>query len=183
MEVARQGGEVALEGLPEAELADPAANSEPVTRAQLWCFLASQETTGVGPAMFDEFMLQHQLPIMAQFGLVAYGCCEDHTHNIDMLRQIPRLRRIAVAPAANVARCAEQIGRDYVLSYRPSPVDMVAYDFNPDRIRSDLKRDLEACRGCHVDITLKDVETVQSDPERIGRWVQITRQVIDEVFG
>jgi len=115
--------------------------------------------------------------------LVAYGCCEDLTRKIDMLRQIPNLRRIAVSPFANVAKCAEQIGRDYVISYRPSPADMVSYSFDAARIRTILKRDLAACRGCHVDITLKDVETVGRDPHRVKEWVQITRAVIDELLG
>ena len=100
-----------------------------------------------------------------------------------MLRQVPNLRRIAIAPVADVARCAEQIEQDYVMSYRPSPTDMVGYGFDEDRIRGILKQDLEACRDSHVDITLKDVETVQSDPTRVGKWVEVTRQVIDEVFG
>ena len=103
--------------------------------------------------------------------------------DIDMLRQIPNLRRIAVSPFANVARCAEQIGRDYVLSYRPSPADMVSYGFDEDRIRSILRRDLKTCKDCHVDITLKDVETVQADPDRARKWVVVTREVIDEIFG
>jgi hypothetical protein len=128
--------------------------------------------------MFDEFMLQYQIPIVEKFGLAAYGCCEDLTHKIDVLRQIPNLRRIAVSPFANVERCAEQIGTEYVLSYRPSPADMVSYGFDPDRIRRILRHDLTACKGCHVDITLKDVETVQYDPERVRRWVEIARQVI-----
>jgi hypothetical protein len=117
---------------------------------------------------------------MKQFGLVAYGCCEDLTNKIGLLKQIPNLRRIAVSPFANVRKCAEQIGKDYVLSYRPSPADMVAYDFEPDRIRSILIRDLQACRGCHVDITLKDVETVQGDVERIRKWVQVARHVTED---
>ena len=37
--------------------------------------------------------------------------------------------------------------------------------------------------GCHTDITLKDVETVQGDPNRVRQWVALTRQVIDEVHG
>jgi hypothetical protein len=164
------------------ELEDPAANVNGVKREQLWIFMSSQELTGVSPAMHDEFMLQHQLPIMKHFGLSAYGCCEDLTHKIDMLRQVPNLRRIAVSPFADAAKCAEQIGQDYVLSYRPSPTDMVGYGFDPDRIRSILKRDLEACKDTHVDITLKDVETVQKDPDRVRKWVEITRQVIDEIF-
>ena len=164
------------------ELPDPAPNMRGVKRSQLWGFAAAQELAGVSPAMHDEFLFQYQLPILKQFGLTAYGCCEDLTHKIDMLRQLPNLRRIAVSPCAEVARCAAQIGTDYVLSYRPSPADMVGYGFDEGRVRRILTRDLEACRGCHVDITLKDVETVQGDPERIRNWMRVTRQVIDEVW-
>jgi len=164
------------------ELEDPSIDGKPVTRGTLWYFCASQETTLYGPDQFEQFMLQYQIPIMAHFGLVAYGCCEDLTRKIDKLRQLPNLRRIAVSPMADVQRCAEQLGGDYILSYRPSPSDMVGYDFDPGRIRRILRRDLEACRAnsCHVDITLKDVETVQSDPSRVRRWVEITRKVIGE---
>jgi 5S rRNA maturation endonuclease (ribonuclease M5) len=56
---------------------------------------------------------------------------------------------------------------------------MVSYGFDPDRIRKILKRDLEACKGCNVDITLKDVETVQGDPDRVRKWVRIAREVIE----
>ena len=80
---------------------------------------------------------------------------------------------------ADVAKCAEQIGQDYVLSYRPSPTDMVGYGFDPAKARDMLMRDLDACGDCHVDITLKDVETVQGDRERIRRWTEVTREVIE----
>jgi len=97
------------------------------------------------------------------------------------LRQISNLRRIAVSPMADAARCAEQIGTEYILSYRPSPSDMVGYGFDPDRIRRIMRRDLDACRECHVDITLKDVETVEFDTERVRQWVEITRELIEEL--
>lgn len=187
-EEAEQAGDWALhdhqnQAMPYAmELRDPMADGGSVTRDKLWYYCASQEFAQVGPRQFDEFMLQYQLPIMAQFGLVAYGCCEDLTHKIDVLRQIPNLRRLAVALTANVPSCAEQIGRDYIFSYRPSPADMVSYGYDPDRIRSILHRDLRACRDCHVDVTLKDVQTVQGDPDRVRNWVAITRQVIDEIW-
>jgi len=170
------------QAIPYAEeLEDPAANSKSVTRDQLWYFCASQETTLIGPDMFDEFILQYQVPIIEKFGLSAYGCCEDHTLRIGVLRKVPNLRRIAVAPVADVAKCAEQIGQDYILSYRPSPADMVGYGFDEDRIRRILRRDLGACNGCHVDITLKDVETVQGDPDRIRKWVQIVREETEKL--
>ena len=89
------------------ELPDPAANVNGVTRSRLWGYMAAQEFTAVSPAMHAEFLLRYQLPILKEFGLVAYGCCEDLTNKIAMLRQIPNLRRIAVSPFANVARCVE----------------------------------------------------------------------------
>ncbi len=170
------------QAMPYAEeLGDPVANGTSVSRKDLWWFCASQETTLVGPELFDEFMLQYQRPIVERFGLLAYGCCEDLTLKIPLLKRIPNLRRIAVSPMADVARCAEQIGGEYILSYRPSPSDMVGYGFDEERIRRIMRRDLDACRacGCHVDITLKDVETVQGDPMRVRRWVEIARDLAD----
>lgn len=170
------------QAMPYAEqLPDPAANVNGIKRKRLWAFMAAQEFTGVSPAMHEEFLLRYQIPILEKFGLVSYGCCEDLTHKIEILRQIPNLRRIAVSPFADVTKCAEQIGKDYVLSYRPSPTDMVGYGFDTNRIRSILRRDLESCKNSHVDITLKDVETVENDPNRVREWVRIVRDVCCEM--
>jgi len=174
------------QAMPYAEeLPDPAPNANGVSRSRLWGFMAAQEMALVSPAQHEEFLLRYQMPILEQFGLTAYGCCEDLTRKISMLRKIRNLRRIAVSPFADAPRCAEQIGDKYVLSYRPSPADMVGYGFDEPRIRRILRRDLEACRanGSCVDITLKDVETVQGDAERVRKWVAVTRAVAEEVLG
>ncbi|MHC4715511.1 MAG: hypothetical protein ACYS5V_00940 [Planctomycetota bacterium] len=162
------------------ELPRPAPNGRPAARSQLWTFMASQETTLVSPAMFDEFMLQYQLPITAPFGLSAYGCCEDLTRKIDVLRKIPNLRRIAVTPWADLASCVEQIGRDYVVSWRPSPAEMICRGFDPDRVRSLIRAGLDACRDCHVDICLKDVETIGGNFDDLVEWTRIVREMVEE---
>lgn len=162
------------------ELPDPSGDGRPVKRGQLWCFVAAQEMTLISPAMHEEFILRYQLPIVEKYGLVAYGCCEDLTRKVGILRAIPNLRRIAVAPVANVARCAEQIGRDYVASYRPNPAEMVCCGFDPAQVRRRLKAGADALRGCAFDMTLKDVQTVQGDPERLREWVRIARGVAEE---
>jgi len=166
------------------ELPDPSADEAPVSRRQLWGRFAAQEFTLVGPEQWDEFMLSYQEPIMAEFGLVTYGCCEEMASRIPLLKRVPNLRRIAVTPVSDAARCAELIGDKYVASYRPSPADMVSYRWDEGRVRTILKRDLEAFRanGCHVDITLKDVETVEGDPERVKEWVRVAREVCEETF-
>ena len=164
------------------ELEDPMPNSGPRTRGDIWGFFAAQEFTLISPAFHDEFLYQYQLPIMEHFGLTHYGCCEDLTRKIDMLKQAKNLRSIAVTPVANLAECVEQIGEDYVISWRPNPTDMVCAGWDQERIRRIIGDGLRAARGTHLHLHLKDIETVQGDPTRLRRWVDIVRSVIDEVW-
>ena len=161
------------------ELERPRANSGPRKRGQLWGYCAAQEFTLISPAMHDEFMLQYQRPIIEKSALCAYGCCEDLTHKIDRLRQVRNLRTIAVSPRADIARCAEQIGTDYVFSWRPNPAEMVCCGFDEGRIRHIIGSGLQAARGCRVHLHLKDIETVEGEPDRLKRWVDIVRDVGD----
>lgn len=163
------------------ELPPPLPNSHGHPRKDLFCFIAAQEFTLVSPRMFDEFVVQYQLPILENFGLVHYGCCEDLTNKIKVLRQIKNLRSIAVAPLADLPRCAEQIGSDYVISWRPNPTDMICSGFDRERIKNTLREGLTAARGCAVHINLKDIETVEGQPERLAKWVQIARDAADSV--
>lgn len=164
------------------ELEWPRANVRPRKRKDLWCFAAAQEFEVISPAMHEEFLLQYQLPIVSRFGLTAYGCCEDLTRKIDMLRGVPNLRLIAVTPRADVRRCAEQIGGDYVISWRPNPADMVCCGFDESKIRRIIRQGVQACRGLHLCIHLKDIETVEDNPSRLERWVEIVRETCAECW-
>jgi hypothetical protein len=97
-----------------------------------------------------------------------------------MLKQLKNLRSIAVTPVANVAACAEQIGSDYALSWRPNPTDMVCYGYDEDKVRRIIGNGLAACKGCYPHIHLKDVETVEGDVTRLTRWVKLVREVAEK---
>ena len=180
---AEQAGDITLlshvnQAMPYCrELEGPKINSGPRKRKQIWGYSAAQEFTLISPAMHQEFLLQYQLPILENFGLVAYGCCENLTEKIEMLRQIPNLRIIAVTPSANVHKCAEKIGTDYVLSWRPNPGDMVGYSFDEGRIRRIVSDAMKSLKHCHTIIVLKDIETVQNEPDRLKKWVELVRKI------
>ena len=163
------------------ELPDPQPNSGAVPRKKLWCLMAAQEMTLISPAMHDEFMLQYQIPIMEKWGLVHYGCCEDLARKIDILRQVKNLRRIAVTPWADVELAARSIRGDYVASWRPSPADTVCCGFHPERNHALLRKGIQALRrhGCPFEINLKDVRTVQNEPDRLRRFVEIAREELE----
>lgn len=167
------------------DMEDPDPTIQGVSRRRLWRFMASQEFTGCSPEMFWEFMLSYQVPIIEQFGMAAYGCCEDLTHAIPYLKRIRNLRRIAVSPFANARSCAEQIGKDYILSWRPNPSSMVATGLDEDFVRGYMREHFAIFKenGNFFDITLKDVETVSHQPENVRRWTQIVRKEIERCFG
>ena len=166
------------------ELDDPDPTVTGVPRRRLWRFLAAQEFTGYSPEMFWEFILQYQKPILESFGMTAYGCCEDLTYDIPYLRRISNLRRIAVSPFADARKCAELIGRDYILSWRPNPSLMLATGLDEDLVRRHMREHFRIFKENRnfFDITLKDVETVNHRPDNVRRWVRIVREEIERAF-
>ncbi len=173
------------QAMPYAEeLKPPQAGKSPVKPSELWGYVASQEFTAVGPEAFKEFMFDYQKPILERYGLAAYGCCEDLTRDIPVLKTLKNLRRISVSPYADVRKCAGQIGGEYIISWRPNPSSAVSYGLDENFVRKNLREtfDIFDANGCKFDITLKDVETVGRDTNRIIRWTQIVREEIEHRY-
>ncbi len=147
----------------------------------LWFFTHGQEFTLISPEMHNEFLFQYQLPIMEKFGACSYGCCEDLSTKIDMLKQCKNLKKISVTPSANVKKCAEQIERDYLFSWKPKPAYICA-NFDEEATRKYLRQGLEDSRDCHVDIMMKDITTLQGDMTRPKRWTDICREECDRLL-
>jgi len=72
----------------------PRSDARPgnIALRDLWIGTESQEFQEISPAMWEEFLLSYQLPILSRFWLCSYGCCEDLTHKIDGVLSIPTLR-------------------------------------------------------------------------------------------
>ena len=170
------GGWWENEGTPYCrELPDPNPNAGKYSAKKIWGFMAAQEFTLISPEMHEEFLLNYQRPIMDYFGLVSYGCCENLTDKIDLLRSIPNLRRIGITPTADIARCAEQIGDSYVFAWRPNPAVICAF-YDRNVIKKQLTEGLKMSKGCHVDVMLKDISTLQGEPERLREWIKIAKE-------
>ena len=148
------------------DLPDPSPNSHGAQLSDLWFFTHAQEFEGVGREQHEEFLLNYQMEITSLFGLVNYGCCETLDHKIDMLRQIPNLRRIGIGPNAGVKRSGEAIGQDYVLSWRPSPT-MVGPGYTLEHCRDVVRQGFKDSRGSHIELMLKEMMTIENDPQRL----------------
>lgn len=165
-------------GYTRALPAAPRAADGPARKRDLWLLSESQETVGVGPDLFAEFIFPYQLEIAAQFGRCYYGCCEPVHNRWHILKRIPNLARVSVSPWADQNFMAAALGRDCVFSRKPNPTLISTARFDEDAIRADLRQTLAAARACRLEIIMKDVHTLNNEPERLSRWVQIARQEI-----
>ena len=153
----------------------------PARMQDLWLLLESQETVGVGPELFEEFIFPYHLSMASHFGKVYYGCCEPVHSRWHVLKRMPNLARVSVSPWADEAFMARELGRNVVYSRKPNPAMISTEKFDETAIRADLRRTLTTARGCRVELIMKDVHTLNNEPERLPRWVQLARETIAEM--
>lgn len=149
---------------------------DPVRIADLWGLSESQETVGVSPGMFAEFIFPYQLPVVKKFGLSYYGCCEPVHERWGTIKQIPNLRRVSVSPWCDQEIMADVLGDDYIFCRKPNPSLISTENWNEDSIRADLRQTVEVAGDCPLELVMKDVHTVADEPWRLGRWVEIARE-------
>ncbi len=145
----------------------------------LWASAEAQEMAQVSPRMHAEFILPYEKRLLAPFGLNGYGCCEDLSRKMADVLTIPSLRRLSIAPFADVERCAEQLGDRCIYSWKPMPTDLVGA-FDEAHVRDSIRRTCEATRDGIVEIILKDTHTCEGHPERFTRWTEIAQGVVAE---
>ncbi|HUW30371.1 MAG TPA: hypothetical protein VM223_02035 [Planctomycetota bacterium] len=151
--------------------------NDPVIIKDLWGLSESQETVGVSPEMFAEFIFPYQLPVIERFGLSYYGCCEPVHSRWESIRKIQNLRKVSVSPWADQEFLGEALAGKYVFCRKPNPAMISSERFDEQEIRADLRRTVRAADGCNFEIVMKDVHTVANQPDRLGKWVEMARDV------
>jgi hypothetical protein len=142
-----------------------------------WGSGMTQIFSEVSPAMHDEFGIQYDKKFLDLFGLNCYGCCEPLDKKVDILRKIPRLRRISMSPFVDWVHGAEQIGGDFIYSAKPNPSFLAVADWDLDVCRREIITILEACKanGCTVEFILNSTLTSNSQPWRYSEWTDMVQ--------
>ena len=144
----------------------------------MWGFTESQETVSVSPTMYREFIFPFEKPIMDRFGLNCYGCCEPLHQRWPAVKGHPHLRRVSCSPWADLAKMAEYLGGEYILSLKPNPATIASTEIDEQAIRQSLRKAIQLTKGCRVEIIMKDNHTIGKRPENVVRWCQIAQEEI-----
>lgn len=145
-----------------------------------WGCAAAQIFSAISPKMHEEFALHYEKKWLEKFGLTYYGCCEPLHNKIEILKSIPNLRKISMSPWANVEKFVEQVGKKYVLSYKPNPAILARDEWNPQQAEKELREVLEKAKNCCVEVILKDISTVRQDYRRLWDWANIAFRTVNE---
>jgi hypothetical protein len=148
-----------------------------VRAMDMWGFSESQETVGISPQMFAEFILPYQIEILERFGLNCYGCCEPLNLRWEYVKTIPRLRRVSVSSWADVHAMSEMLGKDYIFSWKPRPADLATATIDKDSIEKYIAETVQAAKAnnCRLEIIMKDNHTIAGNPQHVIDWVKIAR--------
>jgi hypothetical protein len=147
-------------------------NGDAVDYRNLWIMVNSQEFDGVSPAMWREFLLEYQRPIIERFGFSAYGCCESLTNKIGGVLSLSNLRIFVCSAWTDLSAVRRAVGRDYVIMWRQKASDVVFPD-DLDTIRADLEEGARQLRGSHYQIVLRELQTLSGHPRRLHDWTHL----------
>ncbi len=149
------------------------------TSQNAWAFGLAQIFTSVSPAFMEEFEFPYVSEMAQEFGMVYYGCCDRLDDRLDMVARIPHVRKVSCSPWSDREAFAEKIGRNLVMSNKPTPALLSGDSFDADAVRADLRRTCDAAKrnNVNVELILKDVSTVRFQPERLAQWGSVAMEV------
>jgi hypothetical protein len=164
------------------ELPAPNFNPQHPRSKDIWTCGMAQIFSTVSPAMHKEFEIDYAIKWYERFGLGYYGCCEPLDEKIDIIRELPHVRKISMSPWVDLDRGAERIGRDFVFSRKPNPAFLAWDNWRPEAVEQDLRETLKVCNryGCPTEFILKDISTVRYKPQNLWEWADIAMKVVKE---
>lgn len=155
------------------------------TTKDVWGFMDSQETVGISPAMYEEFIFPYYKKVAKQYGLLSYGCCEPVDPIWDnCLSKLDNLRKISISPWCNEEFMADKLrGKKIIYHRKPSPNYLgVGKNLDETAFKAHIVKTLKVARGCKLEITQRDVYTLDGNINKAKRYVEIIRQAIEEYW-
>ncbi len=145
----------------------------------VWGHLNSQETVGVSPEMYKEFIYPYYLELSKQFGLLYYGCCEPvHDFFDDCVENYHNLRKVSISPWCDEEIMSQKLtDRDIIYSRKPSPNFIgIEKEFDDIAFREYIAKTARLTKNCKKEVLFRDIYRLNGNKEKLNRAVQIVRE-------
>ncbi len=153
-----------------------------ITTKDLWINMNSQESVGISPSMYEEFVYPSFERVAKLFGLTYYGCCEP-VHEIweSNLKDLPNLRKVSISPWCDEKYMGQRLkGSKTIYSRKPSPNYIGVGKFDEPAFREHIAYTLDQAKGCQTEIIFRDIYTLTNEPWKAKRAVEVVREQIEK---
>jgi len=141
-------------------------------------YLESQESVGISPGMFDEFLMPHFSRFAAKFKLIKFGCCEPVHDLMPHLQRLHGLRKVSVTPWCDIRKLAESCREDVIWSRKPVPLKLCGKRFDPDDLRAHLRETLDVGKDYFIEFVFRDTNRLTGDmTDRIAQTCAMVRDL------
>ncbi|GHT94159.1 hypothetical protein FACS1894141_0290 [Spirochaetia bacterium] len=171
------------------ELPKPGSNAAETGKAvsrDIWGHLNSQESIGISPDQFQEFVYPYYEELAKEFGLVYYGCCEPvHAYWDNSLSRLPNLRKISISPWCDEDIMGEKLaGGKVIYSRKPSPNFIgIKAAFDEEAFTVHISKTAAAVKGrCKAEFVFNDIYALHGNLEKTRKAVEITRQIAETMY-
>ena len=138
----------------------PVPEAGPWLPQDCWVFSEAQESVGISNAMYAEFIFPYLERLTRPFGLLYYGCCEPVHTLWPTVRQFKNLRKVTISPWCDQRVMAEAVGKNYVLSRKPHPMQLCGEAFNPVGFTTHVQETLDIAKDNFVELVFRDTCTL-----------------------
>ena len=155
-----------------------------VTTMDMWGFSENQETNDISPEFYKEYIFPYQKSILERFGLNIYGCCEPLDRKWEIIKSLPRLRRVTVSPWSDEEFMAKRLGRDYVYCKKVNPAYVSQTNIDEESARREIRRTLRAAKrhNCPVEVMLRNILTLSCNSDNVITWTKIAKEEVERIY-
>ena len=164
------------------DIPEPGCDHNHPQAKDAWGFGLAQLFSSVSPSITKEFEADYMMRTFPLMGAVYYGCCERLDDRLEIVSQLPNVRKISCSPWSNREIFAEKLPAHIVMSCKPTPAVLATDSFDLEAARRDLRKSIEAAKryGKRLEFIMKDISTVRHQPQRIWEWANMAAEEVEK---
>ncbi len=150
-----------------------------VVSTDTWGHINSQESVGISPELYHEFIYPYCARIAQEFGLVYYGCCEPVDGFWDSsISRYENLRKVSISAWCNEEFMSQRLANSGIIySRKPSPNFLgIQTSFDEDAFRKYIKHTVSLTKQCRREFIFRDIYKLHNNIQKIKRAVEIVRE-------
>ena len=145
----------------------------PAKLKDLWGWIEAQEGIVISPACYEEFVAPYLGMLSREFGLVQYGCCENHSDRYQqIIKECPNVRAFTTTYKwNNIQKLYDQCKGKQVIVCKPSPENICSAFPMWESYEKEMRDLRDITGGKNLEILIGDIITVNGDWDRFREAV------------